>query len=92
MTGLCVYYRTTTFLTEYCHLEHVRQYDDDYTKYYNQKPAYEDFNLGKFQDALGIAVNPEQQPTKEEPVPNLPPKLSDFSNKYRHSFLDKIGG
>ena len=50
LNGLCAYYTTSTFITEYCHKEHVRQYDNDYTKLYNQKQIYEDFNLGVFHD------------------------------------------
>ena len=48
LSSKCVYFRTITFITEYCHKLHIRQYDDDHTKMYNQKPNYEDFNLGVF--------------------------------------------
>lgn len=40
LAGICLYFRTNTFLTEYCHKEHVRQYDDDYTRGIHRKTEY----------------------------------------------------
>lgn len=87
LAGICVYFRTNTFLTEYCHKEHVRQYDDEYTKAMNQKKEYEDFNLGEFtvERLLDRGTKPKEQPNKK---PDLPPEPSDFSHKYKHFLVE----
>ena len=73
LNGQCLYFRTITFLTEYCHKAHVRQFDDDVTKIYNQKPLYEDFNLGMFGAERRAAFD------RHKVVPQYAPKRSDLA-------------
>lgn len=73
LKGQCLYFRTATFLTEYCHKGHVRQFDDDLTKVYNQKPLYEDFNLGLFSEDRKAEFE------RHKVLPQYSPKKSDLS-------------
>ena len=46
---------------------YVRQYDEEYTKVYNQKQGYEDFNLGLFSELRrevieGVQLGPGELP------------------------------
>ena len=59
----------------------MRQYDDDMTKFYNQKPNYEDFNLGVFfEDQKKIF---EQGRTS----PQVLPTKYDLAILYSHLFV-----
>lgn len=40
LEGQCLYYETSTFIYEYCHKEHVRQFDSVFTKAYNIKAEF----------------------------------------------------
>lgn len=46
--GICLYYSTYTFIYEYCHKEHVRQFDNLVTKTQNHKPHFEDISMGVY--------------------------------------------
>lgn len=48
LNGQCLYYDTDTFVYQYCHKEHVRQFDSEYTKLLNAKAEYEDISMGLF--------------------------------------------
>jgi hypothetical protein len=48
LKGECLYYATKTFIYEYCHKEHVRQFDTAETKYHNAKTEFEDISMGLF--------------------------------------------
>lgn len=48
LKGQCLYYETITFIYEFCHKEHVRQFDTAFTKAYNIKPEFEDISMGLF--------------------------------------------
>lgn len=48
LNGQCLHYSTSTFIYEYCHKEHVRQFDSIYTKHNNAKTEFEDISMGLF--------------------------------------------
>lgn len=48
LNGRCLYYSTSTFVYEYCHKEHVRQFDTAFTKANNAKPEFEDISMGVY--------------------------------------------
>jgi hypothetical protein len=82
--GKCLYFRTVTFLTEYCHKLHVRQFDDDFTKFYNQKPTYEDFNLGLFSEERRAVY------LKNKLTADLAPKLTDNYDEFKHPYVEML--
>lgn len=48
LSGLCIYYHSDTFIYEYCHKQHIRQFDSEITKFINSKPFFEDISMGLY--------------------------------------------
>lgn len=92
LNGQCLYYTTNTFIYEYCHKEHVRQFDTAYTKSMNVKLEFEDISMGVY--------NPEQYRNKriKKGITELTaqqkkvtiPELSDFAKDYNFLYVDDV--